>query len=88
MNFLPTSLLPPNILVYNLVLNVIIFNLAYVWLLKPHMHKIAPVHVLMPILLLESMRHLGLMFLTPDVVGAGIPLVFAWPTAVGDCIAE
>jgi hypothetical protein len=87
MDFLPTTLLPANILVYNLVLNTLIFNLAYVWLLKPHMHKIAPVHVVLPILLLESMRHLGLMFLTPGVVGAGIPLQFAWPTAVGDCLA-
>ncbi len=87
MDFLPTTLLPANTLVYNLVLNTIIFNLAYVWLLKTHMHKIAPVHVVLPILLLESMRHLGLMFLTPGVVGAGIPMQFAWPTAVGDCLA-
>lgn len=87
MDFLPTTLLPANTLIFNLVLNTLIFNLAYVWLLKPHMDKIAPVRVVMPILLLESMRHLGLMFLTPGVVGAGIPLQFAWPTAVGDCIA-
>ncbi len=87
MDFLPTTLLPTNTLIFNLLLNTLIFNLAYVWLLKPHMSKIAPVQVVIPILLLESMRHLGLMFLTPGVVGAGIALQFAWPTAVGDCIA-
>jgi hypothetical protein len=87
MDFLPNTLLPANTLVYNLILNTVIFYLAYKWLLKPHMGNIAPVHVLTPILLLESMRHLGVMFLTPGVVGAGIPMQFAWPTAVGDCIA-
>jgi hypothetical protein len=87
MDFLPTTLLPANTLVFNLVLNTVIFYLAFAWLLKPHMGKIAPIHVLTPILLLESMRHLGLMFLTPGVVSAGIPMQFAWPTAVGDCIA-
>jgi hypothetical protein len=87
MDLLPNTLLPANTLVVNLILNTIIFYLGYRWILKPHMASIAPIHVLTPILLLESMRHLGVMFLTPGVVGAGIPMQFAWPTAVGDCIA-
>jgi hypothetical protein len=43
--------------------------------------------VLISILLLHALRHLGLMFLAPDAVYAGIPAAFATPAAYGDLIA-
>ena len=41
----------------------------------------------MPILLLHSLRHLGLMFLTPGATYPGIPPQFAYPAAAGDLLA-
>src|SRR6185503_10355485 len=43
--------------------------------------------VLVPILLLHSLRHLGLMFLTPGATYSGIPPQFAYPAAFGDLLA-
>ncbi len=76
-----------NTLIVNIVLNLLIFNLAYRWFLKPHLPSINPVHVLLPILLLHAMRHLGLMFVAPGVVVAGMPWQFAVPAAAGDFVA-
>jgi hypothetical protein len=76
-----------NTLIANLLLNLVIFNVAYRWLLKPYLPKINPMFVLLPILLLHSMRHLGLMFVAPGVVVAGMPWQFAIPSAAGDFIA-
>jgi hypothetical protein len=42
---------------------------------------------LLPILLLHSFRHLGLMFLAPGATYEGIPLPFAYPAAFGDLLA-
>ena len=43
--------------------------------------------MLLPILLLHSFRHLGLMFLAPGATYAGIPPQFAYPAAFGDLLA-
>lgn len=43
--------------------------------------------VMPPILLLHSLRHLGLMFLAPGVANPGMPAQFAWPAALGDLLA-
>jgi hypothetical protein len=43
--------------------------------------------VLLPILLLHSLRHLGLMFLAPGAVYPGMPPQFAYPAAFGDLLA-
>jgi hypothetical protein len=42
--------------------------------------------VLLPILLLHSTRHLGLMFLAPGAVYPGMPPQFAYPAAYGDLL--
>ena len=42
---------------------------------------------MLPILLLHSLRHLGLMFLAPGATYVGIPPQFAYPAAFGDLIA-
>jgi hypothetical protein len=42
---------------------------------------------LLPILLLHSTRHLGLMFLAPGATYPGLPPQFAYPAAFGDLLA-
>ena len=42
---------------------------------------------MLPILLLHSLRHLGLMFLAPGATYPGIPSPFAYPAAFGDLLA-
>lgn len=53
----------------------------------PRLHDLAPRTILLPILLLHSFRHLGLMFLAPGATYPGIPRAFAYPAAVGDLLA-
>lgn len=43
--------------------------------------------VMMPILLLHSFRHLGLMFLARGATDPGMPAQFAYPAAFGDLLA-
>jgi hypothetical protein len=76
-----------NTLVVNVILSAIIFNLAYHWFLKPILPRLNPALVLMPILLLHSLRHLGLMFLTTGVTSPNIPAQFAVPAAAGDFVS-
>jgi hypothetical protein len=76
-----------NTLVVNVVLSAIIFILAYRWYLKPILPQLNPAMVLVPILLLHSLRHLGLMFLTTGVTSPNIPVQFAVPAAAGDFLS-
>jgi hypothetical protein len=76
-----------NTLIVNVILSAIIFNLAYRWFLKPALPQLKPEYVLVPILLLHSLRHLGLMFLTTGVTSPNIPQQFAVPAAAGDFIS-
>jgi hypothetical protein len=76
-----------NTLIFNVVISAIIFNLAYRWFLKPVLPKLNPATVLLPILLLQSMRHLGLMFLTTGVTSPNLPAQFAVPAAAGDFLS-
>jgi hypothetical protein len=76
-----------NQLIANLILNTGIFFLGYRWLLKPRLLQLNASMVLTCILLLHSMRHLGLMFLATGVVQPGMPQQFAVPSAAGDFLA-
>lgn len=76
-----------NILTINLVLSTFVFWVAARIYLLPKLHDIRPQAVLLPILLLHSFRHLGLMFLAPGAIYAGLPSQFAYPAALGDLIA-
>jgi hypothetical protein len=76
-----------NTLVINVILSTIIFNLAYRWFLKPMLPQVNPALVMVPILLLHSLRHLGLMFLTTGVTSPNIPAQFAVPAAAGDFVS-
>jgi hypothetical protein len=76
-----------NILTVNLVLSTFVFWVAARSYVVPRLSQWEPQAVLLPILLLHSLRHLGLMFLAPGGVYAGMPPQFAYPAALGDLLA-
>ncbi len=76
-----------NILTINLLFSTIVFWLAARIYVLPKLSELSPHTVLLPILLLHSFRHLGLMFLSPGATYAGIPAQFAYPAAFGDLLA-
>jgi hypothetical protein len=75
------------ILTINLIGTTAVFYVAARLYLLPRLGELAPRTVLLPILLLHSLRHLGLMFLTRGAVYPGMPAQFAYPAAIGDLIA-
>ena len=74
------------ILTLNLIGTTVVFYVAARLYLLPRLGELGARSVLVPILLLHSLRHLGLMFLAPGAVYAGMPPRFAYPAAVGDLI--
>ena len=76
-----------NILTVNLLFSTFVFWVAARIYVLPKLPRLKPEAVLMPILLLHSMRHLGLMFLAPGAIYAGMPRQFAYPAAFGDLLA-
>ena len=64
-----------SILTVNLLLSTLIFWIAARLYLLPRLSQTRPQAVLLPVLLLHSFRHLGLMFLAPGATYAGIPLL-------------
>ena len=76
-----------NILTVNLLFSTLVFWVAAKIYLLPRLHDLKPQTVLLPILLLHSFRHLGLMFLAPGATYTGIPTQFAYPAAFGDLLA-
>ena len=75
------------ILTLNLIATTIVFYVTARIYLLPHLGTLRPRTVLIPILLLHSLRHLGLMFLAPGAIYAGMPPPFASPAAFGDQLA-
>ena len=76
-----------NILTVNLVFSTLIFWIGSRIYILPRLHELTPRTVLLPILLLHSFRHLGLMFLAPGSDLPGMPPQFAYPAAFGDLLA-
>ena len=74
------------ILVLNLIANTAIFYLAARIYLLPLIPRVRPCQILIPILLLHSTRHLGMMFITRGAIYPGLPTQFAYPAAFGDLI--
>ena len=74
------------VLTLNLVANTAIFYVAARLYLLPLLPRLRPQQVLVPILLLHSMRHLGMMFLTRGATYPGLPAQFAYPAAFGDML--
>jgi hypothetical protein len=77
-----------NILTVNLLFSTVVFWIAARLYVLPRLNDCEPRAVLLPILLLHSLRHLGLMFLAPGAVYAGIPSQFAYPAALGDFLTS
>jgi hypothetical protein len=76
-----------NILTVNLLFSTLVFWIAARIYVLPRLDEWEPRTVLLPILLLHATRHLGLMFLAPGAVYAGIPPQFTYPAALGDFLA-
>jgi hypothetical protein len=74
------------ILTLNLIATTVVFYVAARIYLLPQLGRLRPRTVLIPILLLHSLRHLGLMFLTRGATYPGLPPQFAYPAALGDLL--
>jgi hypothetical protein len=74
------------ILTLNLIATTVVFYVAARIYLLPNLDRLRPRVVLVPILLLHSLRHLGLMFLTRGATYPGLPSQFAYPAALGDFV--
>ena len=74
------------VLTLNLVATTIVFYVAAKIYVLPQLSRWRPRAVLIPILLLHSLRHLGLMFLTRGATYPGLPPQFAYPAALGDLL--
>jgi hypothetical protein len=74
------------VLTLNLIANTAIFYLAARLYLLPQRSRFRPRQILIPILLLHSTRHLGMMFLSRGATYPGLPLQFAYPAAFGDLL--
>jgi len=74
------------ILTLNLIATTVVFYVAARIYLLPQLGRLRPRTVLIPILLLHSLRHLGLMFLTRGATYPGLPAQFAYPAALGDLL--
>src|SRR5437879_3286612 len=74
------------ILTLNLIATTVVFYVAARIYLLPQLGRLRPRAVLIPILLLHSLRHLGLMFLTRGATYPGLPPQFAYPAALGDLL--
>ena len=76
-----------NVLTANLLFSTLVFWIAAKLYVFPRLPELRPRTVLVPIFLLHSLRHLGLMFLAPGATYAGLAEQFAYPAALGDLLA-
>lgn len=78
----------PNItLAINLLLNLIIFYITASIYILPKLNDLTPKQILTPILLLNWLRHLWIMFISPWVVLKWMPVRFSYPAALWDFIS-
>ncbi|MFB3055964.1 MAG: hypothetical protein ACE1ZQ_02220 [Ignavibacteriaceae bacterium] len=75
------------ILTINLVMSTVIFYWAAKIYLMPKLKEVSAKAIFVPILILHSLRHLGLMFMASGAVYEGMPTKFAYPAGIGDFIA-
>ena len=76
-----------NVLTVNLIFSTLVFWIAAKLYVLPRLHELQARTVLLPIFLLHSLRHLGLMFLAPGATYPGLASQFAYPAAFGDLLA-
>jgi len=69
------------------LLSFLVYGLVARWYVTPRLAPL-PLHAaLQPLLVLHALRHLGMVFLVPTVVGPALPAGFAVPAAYGDLLA-
>ena len=69
------------------LLSFLVYGLVARWYVAPRLASV-PLHAaLPPLLVLHALRHMGMVFLVPTVVGAALPASFAVPAAYGDLVA-
>lgn len=73
-------------LTINLVCGIAVCYAAARIYILPKVGETSPRTILIPILILHSLRHLGLMFLAGGVTNPGMPPQFAYPAAIGDFV--
>jgi hypothetical protein len=78
---------PDRILTINLICSTLIFYVGAKIYILPKIDQLKPQVILIPILILHSFRHFGLMFLAKGATYPGMPPQFAYPAAVGDLLA-
>src|SRR5262249_18155219 len=76
-----------NILTANVLFSTFVVSIIARLYVLPRIGEWGPRVDLLPILILNAFRHLGLMFLAPGATYAGIPAEFAYPAAFGDLLA-
>lgn len=81
------TLLPNPILAINLVLGFALFTAALAIYVVPQLHRLSPIQLLTPILLLHALRELGLMFMFEGATLPGMPRTFAVVAGLGDLVA-
>ena len=76
-----------NLLTFNLLFSTLIFGVAAKIYIMPKLPQMKVQTIMIPILLLHSFRHLGLMFIMRGASDPNIPSQFAYPAAFGDLLA-
>jgi hypothetical protein len=69
------------------VLSFVVYGLVAKWYVSPRLATLPLGIALPPLLVLHALRHIGLVFLVPTVVGPALPASFAVPAAYGDLLA-
>ncbi len=69
------------------VLTFVVYGLVAKWYVSPRLATLPLGAALQPLLVLHALRHLGMVFLVPTVVGPALPASFAAPAAYGDLLA-
>jgi hypothetical protein len=68
-------------------LSFVVYGLVARWYVGPRLATLRLGAALAPLLVLHALRHMGLVFLVPTVVGPSVPASFAVPAAYGDLLA-
>jgi hypothetical protein len=69
------------------VLSFVVYGLVAKWHVAPRLATLPLGAALAPLLVLHALRHMGMVFLVPTVVGPSLPASFAMPAAYGDLLA-
>lgn len=69
------------------LLSFLVYGLVARWYVTPRLAPLPLQTALQPLLVLHALRHMGMVFLVPTVVGPVLPASFAVPAAYGDLLA-